>query len=181
LTDKYRQAKLEYVGYRAIAEADKELSLAHIGQLTNAIGQANETIVQKERVISEKSVLISRLSNQLDDLISNEPVQPELESQPLVISLRKQVSKLTDMFNLSQETVTLQSQEIDALGGKCAALESIGAEWKQMYDKEHKLRLLSEGLVTSLEHRVKAQGLLGTAKAVAIGVTAGCLVYSLLK
>lgn len=181
LSSAYKDMRNEYNELKNITAADKKMSDARISELTNAIGQADEVIGQKERVIAEKSVLISRLSNQLDELIANEPVQPELENEPLVINLRGQINKLSNMYGLSQQVIALQSEEIDVLKGKCIALGAIGNEWKGQYEREHQLRLASEGLVTSLEKRVKSQGLMGKVKTVALGVTAGYLAYTLTK
>lgn len=181
LTDKYKLARHDYEELKKITEADKQLSLAHIEQLNNAIAQANNVIVQKEAEITQKAEQIKVLSRDLADLIASEPSQPELESQPLVINLRGQVSKLTELYSLSQQTVTLQTEEIDVLKGKCIALGAIGDEWRVQYEKEHALRLLSEGLVGSLEKRVKAQGLLGKVKSAVIVGAAGYVAYSILK
>ena len=181
LTDKYKLARHDYEELKKITEADNQLSLAHIEQLNNAIGLANNIIVQKEAEITQKAEQIKVLSRDLADLIANEPSQPELESQPLVINLRGQINKLSNMYSLSQQTITLQSEEIEVLRGKCNNLESIGTEWKQQYEKEHALRLSSEGLVKSLEKRVKAQGLLGKVKSAVIVGAAGYVAYSILK
>ena len=181
LTTAYKDMRNSYNELKLITDADKELSLAHIEQLNNTVSLADETIVQLQGVIRAKSAQVSGLSRELADLRAAEPSQPELESQPLVISLRKQVSKLAEMFTLSQQTITLQTEEINAMWGKCNALESIVTEWKGQYEREHALRLSSEGLVKSLEKRVKAQGLLGKVKTVAIVTVAGGLAYSILK
>ena len=179
LDKKYLDLKAAYETDRRIAEADHSLSLAHIAELNNAIGQADKTIGQKEAEIVVKNAEIVVLSNQLDELIANEPVQPELESQPLVISLRKQVKTLTDLYSISTSIVTLQSEEIDVLKGKCNTLESIVTEWKQSYDKEHALRVNCEVLLKGCEARVP--GPWKTVKKVALGVAAGFVAGSLLK
>jgi hypothetical protein len=115
----------------------------------------------------------------LDELISNEPVQPELESQPLVISLRKQVKTLTGMYGLSQETVTLQSEQIGLIVGQYNAQVLISAEWKGMYDKERALRVNCEGLLKVCESRVSSPW--KTVRTVTYGVAAGFVVGSLIS
>ena len=179
LSDKYKLARDDYRELALITAADKVMSDARIAELNKAIGQADKTIGQKEAEIVVKNAEIVVLSNQLDELIANEPVQPELESQPLVISLRKQVKTLTDLYSISTSIVTLQSEEIAVLKGKCNTLESIVTEWKQSYDREHALRVNCESLLKLSEKRVSNPW--KTVKAVAIGVAAGIVVKSLIK
>jgi hypothetical protein len=181
LTEKYKLARDDYNELKKITSADKQMSDARIAELTNAIGRANEIIVRKEAEIAQKTERIKVLSRDLADLIANEPVQPELESQPLVISLRSQVKTLTSLYSLSQQTVTLLTAKTDALLVKCNALESIGTEWKQQYDKERALRLSAEGMFKIAEHELKVNKFWGKAKNVAIVTIAGGLAYSIFK
>ena len=181
LTDKYKLARHDYEELKKITEADKQLSLAHIEQLNNAIAQANNVIVQKEAEITQKAEQIKVLSRDLADLIASEPSQPELESQPLVINLRGQVGKLTEMYSIAEQTITLQREQIDLYVGQYNAQVQISAEWKSAYDKEQALRLSSEGLVKSLEKRVKAQSFMGKVKSAVIVGAAGYVAYSIFK
>jgi hypothetical protein len=179
LDKKYRDMKAAYETERRIAEADHALSMGRIDELTNAIGQMDEAIVQKDIEITQKAEQIKVLSRDLAYLIANEPpTTPDIESMPIVINLRGQLSKLTEMYSLCEQAVTLQSEEIDVLKGKCIALGAIGEEWRVQYDKEHALRLSAEGLFKLGEHRV---GLNKTIAKVAVGVAAIVVVGSLLK
>jgi len=114
----------------------------------------------------------------LDDLINNEPAQPELESQPLVISLRKQVKTLTDLYSISTSTITLQSKQIDLYVGQYNAQVLISEEWKSAYNREHALRVNCAVLLKVCESRVP--GPWKTIKKVAIGVAAGFVAGSLI-
>jgi ElaB/YqjD/DUF883 family membrane-anchored ribosome-binding protein len=180
LDKKYRDLKAAYETERNIANAGHALSVAHIEELNNAIGQADKTIVKLNGVIREKSVLISELSIQLDGLIDNEPpTTPEIESMPIVVSLRKQVGKLTEMYSLSQEVITLQNESATVLRGKFDAQVTISETWKQEHDKEHALRLSCESLLKLSERRVSNPWKI--VKSVAVGVAAGFVAGSLLK
>jgi hypothetical protein len=182
LTEKYKLARHDYNELVAITDADKKMSDAHIAELTKAIGRADEVIGQKETEIAVKNAKITALSNRLDELVNAEPpTTPEVEAMPIVVNLRGQISKLTELFSLSQQAASLQAEEIDALKGKCVDLVSIVNHLTVQYDKEHALRLSAEKLVTSLEKRVKSQGLLGKVKTIAIVTVAGSLAYSILK
>ena len=179
LDKKYRDLKAAYETERKIAEADKALSVAHIEELNNAIGQMTNEVVRLSEEVLSKRKRISELSIQLDELISSEPVQPELESQPLVISLRKQVSKLTEMYSIAEQTITLQTASAAILGGKFDAQVLISAEWKGMYDKERALRVNCEGLLKVCERRVSSPW--KTARTVAYGVAAGFVAGALIS
>jgi len=179
LDKKYRDLKAAYETDRKIADADHALSMGRIDELTNKVSEADNAIGQLRSEVSSKTLQLAQLSNQLDELVANEPVQPELETQPLVISLRKQVKTLTDLYSISTSIVTLQSEEIAVLKGKCNTLESIVTEWKQSYDREHALRVNCESLLKLSEKRVSNPW--KTVKAVAIGVAAGIVVKSLIK
>ena len=179
LDKKYRGLKAAYETDRKIAEADKALSVAHIEELNNSIGQMTNEVVRLSGEITQKTEQNKVLSRDLADLIANEPDQPELESQPLVISLRKQVSKLTEMYSLSQETVTLQSKQIGLIVGQYDAQVLISAEWKSMYDKERALRVNCESLLKLSESRVFSPW--KTVRTVAYGVAAGFVVGALIS
>jgi hypothetical protein len=180
LDKKYRDLKAEYETDRKVFEADHALSMGRIDELTNAIGQADETIVKKDAELLSKTKQLAQLSNQLDELVDNEPpTTPDIEAMPIIINLRGQLSKLTEMYIISGQTITLQSEEIAVLKGKCNTLESIGTEWKQSYDKEHALRVNCESLLKLSEKRVSNPW--KTVRNVAVGVAAGFVVGSLLK
>jgi hypothetical protein len=180
LGKKYRDLKAAYETDRKIAEADHALSLSRIEELNNAIGQANNAIGLKEAEIAVKNAEILVLSNQLDELIGSEPpTTPEIESMPIVVSLRGQVRTLTEMYSLSQETITLQSKQIWLIVGQYNAQVLISAEWKSMYDNEHALRVNCEGLLKVCENRVSSPW--KTARTVAYGVSAGFVIGSLIS
>lgn len=177
LDSKYRNMKLQYEGYRAIAEADHELMMKRIALLSGEIVMRDKAIAGLEEIILVKNQRIAVVSAQLAELQNAEPVAPELEAHPLVINLRGQINNLTEMFTLSQNVVTTQRQEIEELGGKCIALESIGTEWKRAYERQLALRVQAEEVFKVCEQRLKMNRGLGTAKTVVI-VAAGAYIGS---
>ena len=177
LDSKYRELKLQYAGYRAIAEADHELMMKRIALLSGELVMRDKAIAGLEEIILVKNQRIVEVSARLAELQNAEPVSPELESHPLVVNLRGQISQLTEMFTLSQNVVSTQRQEIEELGGKCIALESIGDEWKQAYEREHTLRVQAEEVLKVCEQRLRMKKGWGTAKTVLI-VAAGAYIGS---
>ena len=182
LTGKLRQAKLKYEGYKAIVEADHELSRAHIEQLTNEIALKDEKIVTLRGESLAKQERITKLSTRLDELQNGEPpTTPEIEALPIVVNLRQQVATLTEMFTLAQGTIETKDREIELWSKKYDAQVAISAEWKVMYERENKLRLMGGELITGLERSLKISRLKGKVATVAIvGLAAGYLSYRLI-
>jgi len=176
-----QKAKHDYEESRRVWEADHEIMTNRVGQLTSAVGQKDETIGQLEHKVAQYVDKLRHTAQELSELQSAEPVQPELETEPLVINLRGQVSKLTEMLSLSQQTITTQKQEIAELWGKCELLTQIGDEWKGAYERERALRVQCEGLFGACEKRLKMSKSWGTVKTIAIGAAVVCAAGSLIK
>jgi len=153
LDSKYRELKLQYAGYRAIAEADHELMMKRIALLSGEIVMRDKAIAGLEEIILVKNQRIVEVSARLAELQNAEPVSPELESHPLVVNLRGQISQLTEMFTLSQNVVTTQRQELEEWPKKFNAQVTISETWRQRYENEHALRLGCENLLTISEKR----------------------------
>jgi len=181
LDSKYQEMRLQYEGYRAIAEADHELMMKRIALLSGEIIMRDKAIAGLEEIILVKNQRIAEGSARLAELQNAEPVAQELESHPLVINLRGQISQLTEMFTLSQNVVVAQRMEIDELWGKCIALESIGTEWKQAYERQLALRVQAEELYEVCEQQLKMNTGWGTAKTVLIVVAGTYIVGNILK
>ena len=179
LSNDYRQLKLQYVGYRAISEADHKMSMDRIDGLTKELSHMTNEVLAIEAGNKVKDAKIVALSTRLDELQNAEPpTTPEVEAMPIVINLRGQIAKLTEMFSLAQEAISARDTEISILKQMYANQVEISNEWKANYDREHALRLSCEGLVKHLESSVKASKFLNKAAIVAV---AGAVAYGLLK
>lgn len=170
------QAKVEYEALKAeTAHAQSEAD-ERIAALAEAIADKESAIVQIERNLAQYVAKTTTLTAELTALQSAEPAQPELESEPLVINLRAQVVKLSEMFSLATGTITAQSQEIDALKGKAALWQEVAAEWRGKYERETTLRLNAESLFRLSERRRKADRIwkyAAPAAALAVGYLIG--------
>ena len=178
---KYAAMKQQYAGYRLIAEADHAMSLSRVAELNKSIGQMDESIVKLKTEVSSKTRQLAVVSTRLDELQRAEPIQPELEKEPLVVNLRGQVKTLTEMYSLSQQTITLQTREIDAWWGKYRAQESISKEWEANYNREHALRLSCKSMNKQLEKQYRVARLKGRVATVACAAALGVVGYQLLK
>ena len=181
LGNEYRNLKADYTEYRAVVEADHAMSLQIIAEHEQRIHAYDQQISELQEIVLDRNTQILRLSTRLDELRNAEPVYPEMEAHPLVVNLRGQVATLTDMFTLSQETITTQGKQLDAFVGKYDAQVSISEEWKKSYENEHQLRLMGEGLIKTLENKVKSTRFWGRAKTVAIVAAGGYVAYTLVK
>lgn len=178
LNSRLAKAKADYEEYRRIVQTENELMSTRLDELNSSISDKDQIIGQLEHKVDQYVEKLRHTTQELEELQNAEPVQPELESEPLVINLRAQLSKLTTMFSLSEQTVTLQAEEISALKEKAILLEQVSVEWKSAYEREHQLRLMSEDLFKASERSRKTNK---TLTKIAYGVAAGSIVYGLLK
>jgi chromosome segregation ATPase len=171
-----KQAKKDYSELKRITEADHELMSIRVDELNKAIGHRDETIGQLERKVTQYVEKTTTLTAELTALQNAEPqTTPEIESMPIVISLRGQVAKLTEMFSLSQATVAAQRAEIAEYVGQVKDLRQLSEEWKGAYEREHKLRVQAEGLFKICERSRKLNKFWRTTSIVATGAMAGLL------
>lgn len=151
------KAKSDYAEQVRVLEADNAIK-------RDAILKAEETITQQDVAIGRltsdidtKNARITLLSGQLANIVGQEPsTTPEIESLPIVINLRAQVARLTEMFSVSQQLVSQENEIIKAWETKFAAQVEITSAWKARYDNEHTLRIACEGLVGKYEHARKS-------------------------
>jgi serine phosphatase RsbU (regulator of sigma subunit) len=179
LREDYRELKDQYETYRSIAKADNEMKM--------------KTIAEANRVILAKDAEISRLSGEVvlnqdalhetqEDLRVLQALEPTIKDKDeLITNLRGQVSRLTEMFNLSQNTVSNQLDIIKAWELKYNAQVEVSESWKSMYESEVTLRKLAEGLVSNLEVDVRKYRAMGRVKTVMVVALGGYLAYSIGK
>ncbi len=163
-----KAAKAEYAALKQASErykAEQEQVLLHAEE---TITQQNAAIAHAEAEAAAKQARINTLGAELAALQAAEPAQPELEGQPLVISLRKQVTWLTDMLSLAQGVAADKDKELAAWQVKYYAQVDISASWKRQYENEYALRVHAEALFKAAEHGRRVNALWRT---VAIGGT----------
>lgn len=170
-----QEMKLQYETYRAINTAAHEMMSTRLDKLNSEVAAKDQIIGQLEQKIDTYVKKTALLTAELEELQNAEPVQPELESEPLVINLRAQVGKLTDMFSLATNTITLQNEKIDVLKGKVKLWEEVAGEWKGAFERERELRLQAEGLFKACERSQRMNKFWRTTSLVATGAVAGLL------
>jgi len=173
-----REAKAQYEAAVAEREAAAAAHAADLARIEAVIAQQNEKIAQYVANIQTYHAEITTLRGQLADLQADEPVQPELEDEPLVINLRAQVARLTEMFVLAQRTSSEKDGIIVSLNTIVAAKDEAIAAWRGQYEGEHALRVQCEALFKKSESARKANSI---GKKVALVVAAGAAIYAVAK
>lgn len=155
------------------AAAQHVTDMVTIVTQTATIAAANAAIAEKDAKIAQYVGKVSTLTAELTALQNAEPVQPELEMQPLVINLRAQIGNLSKTLNINADIIAEKDAIIADWSKKFDAQSVISDTWKQAYEREHRLRLSAEELNKSLEHQGKVSRLYGkfsTAALAAAGV-----------
>ena len=177
LSEKYQKQKLAYTELRAVTDADHAVQLLFIAERDKIITTQNEKIEGFVGQVTTYQRQLSVLHSQLEELQNEEPpTTPEIESLPIVINLRGQVSRLTEMFTLANSIIAEKDKIIQAWEVKFAAQVDISNSWKKQYEDEHTLRLACEGMNKTLESKVRTiafRGKIWTAAALVAGGYAG--------
>jgi len=171
---RYKKMKADYEFSVRLSDEANAVSRRIIADLEAENAGKDEKIAQYVEEVSTISAKLTVVSARVEELQANEPVQPELESEPLVINLRGQISSLTEMLSLSQEALTTQTLISDTLRGKVTNLEAMVDEWAGMYEREHLLRVQSEGLFKEADRKIRGYRLRG--KVATVLTVAGAIV-----
>jgi len=158
---KYLALKATYDQAVKDAAAQHALDLSMIVLNTESIALKDAAIAEKEAKVTQYVGKVSTLTAELAALRDAEPIQPELETQPLVINLRAQIGNLTQALSISAEIITTKDGIISDWSAKFDAQATISETWKRAYETEHRLRLTAEELNTTLEHHGDASRLYG--------------------
>lgn len=170
------QAKRDYEALKAWAADEADAAHAALVQAEARIVAQDEIILDKSASISLKNAEIAELRRQLTTAVSEEPIQPELESEPLVINLRRQIRLTTDMLTLAQGVVEDQRKQLAAWEAKFDAQVEISAAWKRQYENERALRVAAEEMFGLAEKRIKSAKTWRSAAIVAGAVAAGVII-----
>ena len=171
---KYLALKATYDQAVKDAAAQHALDLSTIVLNTESIALKDAAIAEKEAKVTRYVGKASTLAAELAALRNAEPIQPELETQPLVINLRAQIGNLTQALSISAGVIENKDGIISDWSAKFDAQAKISEAWKRAYNDEHRLRLLSEDLNKSLEHQGRVSRLYGK---VSMAALAGAGVY----
>ena len=171
------QAQADYNALKAASQADQAAADITIHKQTAIIASQDATISTANASIATKAGEIRNLKASLDALHANlPPVAPEVESLPLVINLRQQVSVLTEMVKAGADIIDAKDAEIEAWSEKFDAQADISAAWKAKFDSEFALRIAAENLAGEYHHYAKTGKVWRNVAIVAGAVAAGLVI-----
>jgi hypothetical protein len=180
---KQRAAELKGQYELLLTTADKEKAdlTEHIAQMTDAIEMAQreivlliETRVEQERVVAVQSAEIERLR-------AEEPIQPELEVEPLVINLRGQIARMSLVIQNQEQIIQGNDKIIFNLVHKYEAQVLISDDYKTMFESQLELHALAIDRLRIAENRIRGLRFGSTIKTVGVLAGVGTIAYLLLR
>jgi len=182
LSAQYKAQKAAYEEVRRIAEADHAIQAqivaakeAENAALLDRNKALEGTVAANQHAMAAKDADIHKLEDALVGL------EAAGDKDAVIVNLKAQVAAWSAKFSLCMANTNAKDEQIANLSAALNNQVVISDQWKQSYDQEHRLRLLAEGLVTNLEHRLKFQGFWGKLGGFAVGAGAGLLAGRLLK
>ena len=173
--------KGKYEAEMELRSAENNINLVEIERLNNIIVVKDneiesliETRVGRER---ERRELLA----QVERLQAREPVQPELESEPLVINLRAQVRQLTLTVDTQEQIIHGNDKIIFSMTQKYQAQLKISDHYKGMYENEKELHRLAILRLKISDKRIKSLRLTGNVKNALVVIAGGTIAYLFLK
>jgi len=185
-----RQMQIRYETYRSIVVADNEMTNKYIGELESRQSELQGMIDSQDTIIASKDSVISTLKGKVKDATAETAklrteVQPVLDANPkvaeLVASLDAGIALRDNLIVEQEDLIRTMKKRIDLGDERFANQVKISEGWKDMYEKEHSLRLQAEDLFNTCVHSRNRDKLWGNVKAVAVGVVAGVAVKVLTK
>lgn len=173
--------KGKYAAEMELRAAENDIHSARIEELLIVIEARDteiesliETRIENER---ERIVLLARIER----LQAEEPVQPELETEPLVINLRAQILELTLVVDTQEQIIQGSNKIIFNLTEKYNAQVGISDSYRAMYENEKELHRLAIDRLKIADRRIASLRFTGNAKNVLVVVAGGAIAYLLLK
>lgn len=144
---RFRVARERYEAQLRDRDAQFLAAQGRIEGLSQEIRARSEANAILQASVAAKDAKITLLSGQLANIVGQEPpTTPEVESLPIVINLRAQVAKLSEMFALSEAASKEKDDIIYNWEVKFNSQVKITLEWVRRYEQENALRLAAESM-----------------------------------
>ena len=173
--------KGKYAAEMELRSAENDIHSARIEELLIVIEARDteiesliETRIENER---ERIVLLARIER----LQAEEPVQPELETEPLVINLRAQILELTLVVDTQEQIIQGSNKIIFNLTEKYNAQVGISDSYRSMYENEQALHRLAIDRLKIADKKIASLRFTGNVKNTLVVVAGGAIAYLLLK
>ena len=178
--DMYRTAKADLKAYRAkvdTLQADNAIKQTALDKAAVTIAEAQGSAASARSDAQAKGAEITLLKRELAAVVGQEPpTTPEVESLPIVINLRAQVARLSEMFTLSEARAADLERVIVSKDTIIAAQAEAMVSLKAQRDNYKALWETADALVTKRARLTLKQKITWTA----IGAGAGVLGHSIL-
>ena len=173
--------KGQYDILKAVTDIERDISLEDIECEKEAklAAQKEIELLLVARVRDEQRYKL--LEAQRQKLIIEEPVQPELETEPLVINLREQIKKMSLIVYEQEKIIQGNDKIIFNLTIKYQAQLKISDDYKLLYDGEKELHALAIKRLKISDKRITGLKFGGIVKTGTIAVVVGLLIFSVLK
>jgi len=181
----YKQQAAELKGQYELllTTADKEKAdlTEHIAQMTDAIEMAQREIVLLIETRVGQECVVAVQSAEIERLRAEEPVQPELEAEPLVINLREQIARMSLVIQNQEQIIQGNDKIIFNLVQKYESQVLISADYKKMFDSQLELHALAIDRLRIAENRIRGLRFGSTIKTVGVLAGVGTIAYLLLR
>ena len=178
LSNRLTTTLTEYKVYKAIVEADKQLtdkslkdSLASLEARDKEIRKSVRVTHALEKELAKKGGVLKDLQGKYDKITTC----PER-----VVSLKEQIVFHKEQFSLAQGIIVEKDKIIFSLKDKYSTAMSIADMYKAMHLKELNLRTLCEKKSNILERKFRKHRLSGTIKTTVIGIAVGVIAYQII-
>ena len=173
--------KGKYAAEMELRAAENDINLVEIERLNNIIIVKDKEITEKSNLLVARYETICTLVTENTRLKQIEPAYPELESHPLVLNLRAQISSL----EMVVAEFTLRDSDHESryfnLTEKYNAQVGISDSYRAMYENEKELHRLAIDRLKIADRRIASLRFTGNAKNVLVVVAGGAIAYLLLK
>ena len=177
VNEKAEYWKGQYDALKEITDVESDKLLSDINKLNGVIESAQKEIEMLivTRVDQERRILL--LSTQREDLVTAEPEQPELESEPLVINLRAQIEKMSLIIYEQEQIIQGNDKIIFSLKEQYSAQLKITEDYQKLYENEKRLHSLTVKRLSVTENRVRGLRFGHSLKNAGFVIVIGTLVY----
>ena len=169
--------KGQYDSLKEITDIESDILLSDIDKLNGVIEDAQKEIelLIITRVDQERRILL--LTAQREDLVTEEPEQPELESEPLVVNLRAQIERMSLIIREQELVIHGNDKIIFSLKEQYSAQLKITEDYQKLYENEKRLHSLAIKRLSVTENRVRGLRFGHQLKNAGLVIVVGTLIY----
>jgi len=169
--------KGQYDSLKEITDAKSDKLLADIDKWKRYVEQieAENIILLETRIVNERRITL--LSAQREKLVTEEPSQPELESEPLVVNLRMQIEKMALIIYKQEQIIQGNDKIIFNLVEKYEAQLIISEDYQELYESEKNLHSLALKRLSVSESRIRGLRFGHSLKNAGFVIVIGALIY----